>query len=141
MIEPIVLYCCAWAPATSKDGVWKMLKTEQHSVSLKACRVHQTACLHSALILSSLPPFDIRVREATWFYDVKRAKDLADTFFNRKLEKPVYFRELFHSAHVPKIGFECVKQLSYFESFAIVGPHVYTGCSRIEGKIGAALTE
>ncbi|GBP10273.1 Putative 115 kDa protein in type-1 retrotransposable element R1DM [Eumeta japonica] len=49
VIEPIVLYVsCAWAPATSKLGVTKMLDALQRSVALKACRAYRTVSLHSA---------------------------------------------------------------------------------------------
>ncbi|GBP78579.1 Putative 115 kDa protein in type-1 retrotransposable element R1DM [Eumeta japonica] len=81
VIEPIVLYAsCAWAPATRKLGVRKMLDAVQRSVALKACRAHRTVSLHSALILARLLPLDIRVREVAWLYEVKRGKDLGDTF-------------------------------------------------------------
>ncbi|GBP82536.1 Putative 115 kDa protein in type-1 retrotransposable element R1DM [Eumeta japonica] len=57
VIEPTVLYAsCAWAPATGKLGVRKMLDAVQRSVALKACRAHRTVSLHSALILSRLLP-------------------------------------------------------------------------------------
>ncbi|GBP78444.1 Putative 115 kDa protein in type-1 retrotransposable element R1DM [Eumeta japonica] len=60
VIEPTVLYAsCAWAPATGKLGVRKMLDAVQRSVALKACRAHRTVSLHSALILSRLLPLDI----------------------------------------------------------------------------------
>ncbi|GBP93914.1 Putative 115 kDa protein in type-1 retrotransposable element R1DM [Eumeta japonica] len=53
-IEPIVTYAsCAWAPATKKLGVRKMLDALQRSVALKACRAYRTVSLHSALILAS----------------------------------------------------------------------------------------
>ncbi|GBP21030.1 hypothetical protein EVAR_11061_1 [Eumeta japonica] len=55
-IEPIVTYAsCAWAPATKKLGVRKMLDALQRSVALKACRAYRTV-LHSALILARLLP-------------------------------------------------------------------------------------
>ncbi|GBP14607.1 Putative 115 kDa protein in type-1 retrotransposable element R1DM [Eumeta japonica] len=101
VIEPIVLYAsCAWVPATRKLGMRKMLDAVQRSVALKACRAHRTVSLHSTLILSRLLPLDIRVKEAAWLYEVKRGKDLGDTFVDRELEKPVYFGDLPHPAHL-----------------------------------------
>ncbi|GBP98427.1 Putative 115 kDa protein in type-1 retrotransposable element R1DM [Eumeta japonica] len=144
VIEPTVLYAsCAWAPATGKLGVRKMLDAVQRSVALKACRAHRTVSLHSALILSRLLPLDIRVREAAWLYEVKRGKDLGDTFVDRELERPVYFGDLLHPAHVPEIGYESVEDLDSqtVDRLAVVGPQIYTDGSRIEGKVGAALTE
>ncbi|GBP24847.1 Putative 115 kDa protein in type-1 retrotransposable element R1DM [Eumeta japonica] len=91
-IEPIVMYAsCAWAPATKKLGVRKMLDALKRSVALKACRDYRTVSLHSALILA----------------------------------------------------FEGVEDLdpSTMDRLAIVGPHIYTDGSRIEGKVDAALAE
>ncbi|GBP96467.1 Putative 115 kDa protein in type-1 retrotransposable element R1DM [Eumeta japonica] len=144
VIEPIVLYAsCAWAPATRKLGVRKMLDAVQRSVALKACRAHRTVSLHSALILARLLPLDIRVREVAWLYEVKRGKDLGDTFVDRELERPVYFGDLPHPAHVPEIGYESVEDLDpqTVDRLAVVGPRIFTDGSRIEGKVGAALTE
>ncbi|GBP14732.1 hypothetical protein EVAR_9634_1 [Eumeta japonica] len=82
-------------------GVRKMIDAVQRSVALKACRAHRSVSLHSALIFSRLLPLDIRVRKAAWLYDVKRGKDLGDTFVDRELETLVYFGDLPHPAHVP----------------------------------------
>ncbi|GBP96905.1 Putative 115 kDa protein in type-1 retrotransposable element R1DM [Eumeta japonica] len=140
VIEPIVLYAsCAWAPATRKLGVRKMLDAVQRSVALKACRAHRTVSLHSALILARLLPLDIRVREAAWLYEVKRGKDLGDTFVDRELERPVYFGDCLTRARAetrasrtstPDGGPSRRRRAAHF-----------TDGSRIEGKVGAALTE
>ncbi|GBP85083.1 Putative 115 kDa protein in type-1 retrotransposable element R1DM [Eumeta japonica] len=121
----------------------KMLDAVQRSVALKACRAHRTVSLHSALILARLLPLDIRVREVAWLYEVKRGKDLGDTFVDRELERPVYFGDLPHPAHVPEIGYESVEDLDpqTVDRLAVVGPRIFTDGSRIEGKVGAALTE
>ncbi|GBP97546.1 hypothetical protein EVAR_68556_1 [Eumeta japonica] len=120
-----------------------MLDAVQRSVSLKACRAHRTVSLHSALILSRLLPLDIRVREAAWLCEVKRGKDLGDTFVDRELERPVYFGDLPHPAHVPEIGYESIEDHDSptVDRLTVVGPQIYTDGSRIEGKVGAALTE
>ncbi|GBP47535.1 hypothetical protein EVAR_30625_1 [Eumeta japonica] len=114
------------------------------AVVLKACRAYRReSVLHSALILSRLLPVDIRVKEAAWLYEVKRSKDLGDIFVDRELENPVYFGDLPHFSKVPEIGYESVEDLESqtIDRFAVVGQHIYTDGSRIEGKVGAALTE
>ncbi|GBP97795.1 hypothetical protein EVAR_90928_1 [Eumeta japonica] len=61
VIEPTVLYAsCAWAPATRKLGVRKMLDAVQRSVVLRHAGLH-AQCPHSALILARLL-LDIRTR-------------------------------------------------------------------------------
>ncbi|GBO99006.1 Putative 115 kDa protein in type-1 retrotransposable element R1DM [Eumeta japonica] len=143
-IEPIVMYAsCAWAPATKKLGVRKMLDALQRSVALKACRAYRTVSLHSALILARLLPLDIRVREAARLYEVKRGSELGNVCADRELERPVYFREMPHPAHTPEFGFESVEDLdpSTVDRLAIVGPHIFTDGCKIEGKVVAALTE
>ncbi|GBP66738.1 hypothetical protein EVAR_50117_1 [Eumeta japonica] len=132
---------CAWVPATRKLGVRKMIDAVQRSVALKACRAYRTISLHSALFILILLSLDIRVKEAAWLHEVKREKDLGDTFVDQELAKPVYFSEL--PAHVPEIGFENVEELGSYtlDRLAVVGPHIYTDGSRIKGKVRAALTE
>ncbi|GBP60537.1 Putative 115 kDa protein in type-1 retrotransposable element R1DM [Eumeta japonica] len=125
VIESIVLYAsCAWAPATGKLGVRKMLDAVQRSVALKAYRAYRTVSLHSALILSKLLPLDIRVREAAQLYEAKRGKDLGNTFVDRELERPVYLGILPHPAHVPEIEYESVEDLDSqtINRLAVVGP-------------------
>ncbi|GBP15240.1 hypothetical protein EVAR_92241_1 [Eumeta japonica] len=120
-----------------------MLDAVHRSITLKECRAHHTVSLHSVLILSGLLPLDIRAREGAWLFEVKRGKDLGDTFVGRELEKPVYFGELPHPARVPEMGYESVENLDSqaLDRLAVVGLHIYTDRSRIEGKVGAVLTE
>ncbi|GBP47709.1 hypothetical protein EVAR_14240_1 [Eumeta japonica] len=55
-----------WRQRSQECG--RCLTLFKSGVVLKACRVHRTVSLHSALILSRLLPLDIRVREAGWLY-------------------------------------------------------------------------
>ncbi|GBP66483.1 Eukaryotic translation initiation factor 4 gamma 3 [Eumeta japonica] len=61
------------------------------------------------------------------------------TLFDRELERPVYFGDLPHPAHVPQIRFESVEKLDShtLNRLAVVGPPIYTDGSRIECKVGA----
>ncbi|GBP96403.1 hypothetical protein EVAR_90500_1 [Eumeta japonica] len=115
----------------------KMLDAVQRSVALKACRAHRTVSLHSALILARLLPLDIRVREVAWLYEVKRGKDLGDTFVDRELERPVYFGDLPHPAHVPEIGYESVEDLDPRRwTVAVVGPRISPTVAASKAKSG-----
>ncbi|GBP37110.1 hypothetical protein EVAR_19239_1 [Eumeta japonica] len=68
------------------------------------------------------------VREAAWWYKVKRGKEMEDIFVDRELGKPLYSGELPHPAHVAEIGFESVEELDsqILNRLAVVGPHIYT---------------
>ncbi|GBP49323.1 hypothetical protein EVAR_27025_1 [Eumeta japonica] len=121
VIELIKLYAsCAWAPTRRKFGVRKMLDAVQRSVALKACRTHRTISLHSTLMLWKLLPLDIR-----------------------SADKSVNFGDLPHPAYVLDIGYESVDDLEFqtMDLLTVVGPHIYTDGSHIEGKVGAVLTE
>ncbi|GBP45066.1 Putative 115 kDa protein in type-1 retrotransposable element R1DM [Eumeta japonica] len=138
VIEPIVMYASyAWAPAARKLGVRKMLDALQRGIALKACRAYRMVSLYSTLILARLLPLDIRVRKAAKLCEVKRLKELGDICADRELERPVDFRELPHPVHTPEFGFESIEDLDppTMDRLAIVGPHVYTDGSRIEGKV------
>ncbi|GBP56203.1 hypothetical protein EVAR_41389_1 [Eumeta japonica] len=52
------------------------------------------------LIFSRLLPLDISVKKVDCLYEVKRVKDMEDTFVDRELEKCVYFGDLIHPAHL-----------------------------------------
>ncbi|GBP26664.1 Putative 115 kDa protein in type-1 retrotransposable element R1DM [Eumeta japonica] len=106
LMEPIlVVRIVCLGTGDGKLSVQKMLDAVQRSVVLKACRADHIVALHFTLMLSRLLPLDIRMREAAWFYEVKRGKDLGDTFVDRELERPVYFYDLPHPAHLPEIGY------------------------------------
>ncbi|GBP14791.1 hypothetical protein EVAR_75387_1 [Eumeta japonica] len=65
------------------------------------------------------------------------------TFVDRELERPVYFGDLPHPAHVSEIGYESVEDLGsqIMDRLAVIWPQIYTDGNRIEGKFGATLTE
>ncbi|GBP42222.1 hypothetical protein EVAR_29819_1 [Eumeta japonica] len=54
-----------------------------------------------------------------------------------------YLSVSFHPASLPEIGYGSIENLDSqtLAHLTVVGPHVYTDCSWIEGKVGAALTE
>ncbi|GBP72929.1 hypothetical protein EVAR_41145_1 [Eumeta japonica] len=83
------------------------------------------------------------MREAVWLYEVKRGKNVGDTFVDWELERPVYFGDLPHPAHVPEIGCKSVEDLESqtMGRLTVVGPQIYNDRNRIAGKVGAALTE
>ncbi|GBP87864.1 hypothetical protein EVAR_61617_1 [Eumeta japonica] len=107
VIEPIVLYVsCAWAPATRKLGVQKMLNAVHSSVAIKAYRAHcslpplRADPLEAASYRNKSDRSDLAVRD--------EARDLRDIFLDRELEKSVCFGDLFYPVHVPVIAYMSV---------------------------------
>ncbi|GBP89128.1 hypothetical protein EVAR_67924_1 [Eumeta japonica] len=112
VIAPIVLYAsCAWAPATRKLGVRRMLDASESS----------------GLVIRG-----------------EARKGFGRHFCRPEArETRVYFGDLPYPAQVPGIGYESVEDLEYqiTDRLAVVGLQIYTDGSRIEGKVGAVLTE
>ncbi|GBP82563.1 hypothetical protein EVAR_87809_1 [Eumeta japonica] len=112
---------------------------------------HRTKSMPS--LLKGLPPFRANPREAapssytsegcSQTLCGKALKKLRDLCADRELERPMDFCELPYRAHSLELSFESVEDLDplTMDRLAIVGSHIYTDGSRIEGKVRAALTE
>ncbi|GBP97782.1 Putative 115 kDa protein in type-1 retrotransposable element R1DM [Eumeta japonica] len=71
-----------------------------------------------------------------------RAHRTVDTFVDRELERPVYFGDLPHPRTCPnRVRERRGPRPQTVDRLAVVGPRIFTDGSRIEGKVGAALTE
>lgn len=143
VIEPIVLYASSvWYPATELQMVRSLLDTIQRGYAQKICKAHRTVSLTSALIISGLLPLDIRVQEAASLYLAK--KNLARDYIppGRELEQWVHYLERPHPAKLRTTEYELLEKLDSetVDSHHITGPLIYTDGSKIEGKVGAALT-
>ncbi|XP_026747007.1 uncharacterized protein LOC113508250 [Trichoplusia ni] len=131
-----------WAPAAEKLMVRNQLDSLQRGFVQKICKAYRTVSLTSALLLSGQLLLDLRVAEAATLFRVK--KGYSDEFLppGREVERKA---EYLQHPHPSKLVLTEYQQLEDFnsetvETHQVVGPHIYTDGSKIEGKVGAALT-
>ena len=139
-VEPVILYAASvWAPAVNKLGIQKQLNVVQRGFAQKLCRAYRTVSLNSALVLAGILPLDLRVREAASLYEAKRGVSqpgLAD----REVEQMSSALKSPHPAEYMTLGFEALvdqEQLDQNNGFELC---IYTDGSKIQGKVGAALS-
>ncbi|XP_022830949.1 uncharacterized protein LOC111359591 [Spodoptera litura] len=139
-IEPIVTYAAsAWAPATKKLGIRKKLGSIQRGFVQKLCKSYHTVSLNSALALSGILPLGLRIQEATALYE---ARGGSSQFVpgDREIERVVRFAETSHPAEQMDLGFVCLADQQLVDSYNMQTVRIFTDGSKIEGKVGAALS-
>ncbi|CAH2106387.1 unnamed protein product [Euphydryas editha] len=143
VIEPIVLYAAsAWSPAAEKLSIRKQLDSLQRGFAQKICKAYRTVSLTSALVLSGLLPLDLRIREAAMLYKTKKGHCVDFLPPGRELERRVGPMQNPHPSLLITTEYERLESLNpqILEEHHIDGPLIYTDGSKIEGKVGAALT-
>nr|XP_026496433.1 uncharacterized protein LOC113400950 [Vanessa tameamea] len=100
-----------------------ILNSLQRGFALKICKAYRIVSLTSALALAGLLPLDLRVREAATLFKIKKGYSVDVLPPGRELER---WLESLDSQTL--------------EEHHIVGPLIFTDGSKIEGKVGAALT-
>lgn len=143
VIEPIVLYAAsAWSPSAEKIMVRNQLDSLQRGFAQKICKAYRTVSLTSALVLTGLLPLDLRIQEAALLFKIKKgySEDLIPP--GRDVERKVEPTLSPHPAQLITTEYERLEDLDpeTLESHKITGPQIYTDGSKIEGKVGAALT-
>ncbi|CAG4934558.1 unnamed protein product [Colias eurytheme] len=143
VIEPIVLYAAsAWYPAAEKLSIRDQLSSLQRGFAIKICKAYRTVSLTSALILSGLLPLDLRVQEAAAFFKIKKGYSEEHIPPGREVEQKVGYLHNPHPSTLIITEFERLENLdpNTLETYHVVGPQIFTDGSKIEGKVGAALT-
>ncbi|CAH2105843.1 unnamed protein product [Euphydryas editha] len=143
VIEPIVLYAASvWSSAAEKLSIRKQLNSLQRGFAQKICKAYRTVSLTSALVITGLLPLDLRVREAAILFKIKKGHSTDLLPPGRELERRVGPMQNPHPSLLMTTEYECLENLNpeALEEHNIVGPLIFTDGSKIEGKVGAALT-
>lgn len=140
VVEPIMLYAAsAWAPATRKKCVRRRLNSVQRGFVQRMTKAYRTVSLNSTLLLAGVLPLDIRVREAAMLYETKRGHSQA-VVGDRGMERPVAFANLDHPARRKRWEYRSLTDGAELESHIRECPSIFTDGSKIEGRVGAALS-
>lgn len=139
-VEPTILYAAsAWAPAVNKLGIQKQLNVAQRGFAQKLSKAYRTVSLNAALLLSGLLPLDLRVREAASLYEAKKGKGVP-LLGDRVIERMAPVAKAPHPAEQESIAFERVTNEEQYQGCENLEMRIFTDGSKIEGKVGAALS-
>ncbi|GBP04213.1 hypothetical protein EVAR_84297_1 [Eumeta japonica] len=104
--------------------------------AIKICRAYRTVSLTSAMILAGLLPLDLRIREAEALYKAKRIIDgLSSTW--KRARRTLQTLRPHPASNVHRIR---ARRRIGSRSRKIAGPQIYTDGSKINGRVGAAIT-
>ncbi|KAJ2940785.1 hypothetical protein O0L34_g14902 [Tuta absoluta] len=140
VVEPIIMYSAsAWAQATNKISIQKQLNAVQRGFAQKIIKAYKTVSLNSALTIAGLLPLDMRIREAANLYATKKGYSQRVTG-DWEIEKPVPFCDSPHPAELTEIKIGTVTDREQMAQHETGRLHIYTDGSKIEGRVGAALS-
>lgn len=143
VIEPIVMYAAsAWAPAAEKLMTRNQFDSLQRGFAQKICKAYRTVSLTSALVLSGQLPLDLRVIEAATLFKIKKGHSQEFIPPGCELECNVHHSQNPHPALLTTTEYARLEDLTpeTLETHQVIGPQIYTDGSKIDGKVGAALT-
>ncbi|KAJ2937354.1 hypothetical protein O0L34_g19238 [Tuta absoluta] len=118
-----------------------MLNSVQRGFAQKIVRSHRTVSLSAALVLAGLLPLDMQVRETAILYEAKRGKSQS-IMGDREIEGKVSYTMAPHPAVETGVDFVCLEDMQpqTLKHNNISGSHIFTDGSKIQGKVGAALS-
>lgn len=107
--------------------------------ALKICKAHRTVSLNAGVLLSSILPLDLRAIENAELYRCKRGKPIPG-LPGRSLEKPVSAFDLPHRMKRTRMEITHITTTEDIEALSGSMLKFYTDGSKIEGKVGAAVS-
>ncbi|GBP79450.1 hypothetical protein EVAR_48913_1 [Eumeta japonica] len=129
-----------WAPATELEMIRSALNSLQRGLAIKICRAYRMVSLTSAMILAGLLPLDLRIREAEALYKARKGLSMDYLPPGKELEKEIANTERPQPAKSMSSEYELVDESDPDPLGKIVGPQIYTDGSKINGRVGAAIT-
>ncbi|XP_059049813.1 uncharacterized protein LOC131844848 [Achroia grisella] len=141
VVEPIIMYAAsAWSESVTKIEFRKQLSVVQRGFAQKICRAYRTVSLNSALVLSGILPLDLRIREAASLYEARRGR--ADGLVgDRDVERMTPAADKPHPAEQGRLEFrDLVDEEQYKTAQQDCEIRIFTDGSKIEGRVGAALS-
>ncbi|XP_047985158.1 uncharacterized protein LOC125225461 [Leguminivora glycinivorella] len=140
-VEPVILYAAAaWAPAARKLEVRKKFNAIQRGYAQKMCKAYRTASLNSTLILTGTLPLDLRLLEAASLYEAKKGISPQYQLADREVEKMAQKMSAPHPAEQTGLQFENLEDEEQYSRHSDYAVRIFTDGSKIEGKVGAALS-
>lgn len=141
VVEPVMLYgACVWGDAAKRVGVRKRLRSVQRGFVLRVARAYRTVSFTASLAITGLLPLDLRALEVLALYEVKRGRPLPEAL-DRPLEARVSFLQARHPALWRELPIGMVEGEEELEAkVGAEGLCIYTDGSKIDGKVGAAVT-
>ncbi|XP_052741129.1 putative 115 kDa protein in type-1 retrotransposable element R1DM [Bicyclus anynana] len=140
VVEPTILYAAnVWAVKSQTVQVKKRLDRINRMFGILICKGHKTISGTSAKILGGLLPLDLRSLEKKSLYEAKRTKQI-DQLPGRPMEIKASPFSLPHPALRTTIPFDCVENQEQVEEVSKNEPCIFTDGSKIEGKVGAAIS-
>lgn len=139
-VEPVLLYAAsAWAPAAKKIDIKKQLNVVQRGFAQKICKAYRTVSLNSALVLAGLLPINLRINEVALLYEAK--KGVAQVAIGDwEVEQMALKIKAPHPAERIKIEYNNIMDDEQYNKNKNFNMRIYTDGSKIEGKVGAAIS-
>lgn len=140
VVEPTVLYAAScWAGISTKVYAEKALNSLTRTFAIKICKAHRTVSFVSSLLLARLLPLSLRIREHAQIYEIKRGKPLT-CLPGRSMELRRSPFSLLHPAERKRVEFGLIRSQEDVEGLGVEEPILYTDGSKLEGKVGAAVS-
>ena len=140
VVEPTVLYAAnVWGARATRVAIRTRLDRITRHFAILVAKAHRTTSLTAAAALSGVIPLDLRALEQLRLYEVKRGKPLLD-FPGREMERRISPFDLPHPSRRAGIAFELIHNEGELLQIPPTLPQVYTDGSKLEGKVGGAVT-
>ncbi|XP_061729235.1 uncharacterized protein LOC133534169 [Cydia pomonella] len=140
VVEPTIMYAAsAWAPAVNKLGIKKQINTVQRGFAQKISKAYRTVSLNAALLLAGILPLDLRIKEAASLYEARKGVPLP-ALAGMEVETMAPAIDAPHPADRPGLSYISLVDQESVDQHSAYDVRIFTDGSKIEGKVGAALS-